>query len=262
MPGFGGPLVAGGGFLNSSGGFGTPTVSSSSSSFSGGSTLPFEPTLPDWLPTDPNSQNSELRDQYAAVGNFGANKAAKAIDRTSAINKTMGLQAANNAATDYTNRIMQAGGTALASGAVKAQALLPVLRDQSATEERKQAMLMDARKTAAGMRQNLAGAINQSRNQYLGQLAGTYTTMRGQNVQYQMSGAGQSSGTGGSGVAPYGGSYNQAGPFSPGYIPNQGPIDASSGWYGANNNNVLLDPTIAMAQGYNPSSAAAVSRRR
>jgi len=240
--GFGGQLTPGAGIAapaSSSGGWG--------STFQAGSTLPIEPTLPDWLPTDPNSQNSELIDQYNSVGNLGANKAARAIDRTGAINKSMGLQSANNAAMDYTNRILQAGGTALAAGAVKAQAMLPVLRDASATQERKQAMLMDARKTAASMRQNLASAINQSRQQYLGTLAGTYTTMRGQNVQYEASGAGRGSGypPGGYGD-PYGG--NGSAPFNPGYIPNAGAIQPSTGWYGANGHNVLLDPTIPVTR--------------
>lgn len=256
MPGFGGPLAPGGGFLASDPT--SPTGAGWSTGFTAGSTLPIEPTLPSWLPTDPNSQNSELMDQYGAVNNFGANKAARAIDRTSAINKSMGLQAANNAAADYSNRILQAGGTALATGAVKAQAMLPVLRDASATQERKQMMLMNARKEAAGMRQNLAGAISQSRNQYLGMLAGTYTTMRGQNVQYQASGAGQGTG-GGTASNPFGVGYNGQ-PFSPGYIPNQGSITPSSGWYGANNNNVLLDPTIAMARNYSPSTSSAPRR--
>lgn len=152
----------------------------------------------------------------------------------------MGLQAANSAASDYTARLMQAGGTAFASGAVKAQAMLPVLRDASATTERKNAMLMDARKTAATMRANIAGQLASSRQSYLGTLAGTYTTMRGQNIQYQeeQDALGASRATGAPGMGGNGA------PFTPGYIQNSGAVLPSTGWYGANNHNVLLDPTI------------------
>lgn len=214
--------------------------------FSSSTSAPTEPILPEWLPTDPNANNSELMDQYSSIGNFGANKAARAIDRRSAINTSMGMQAANNAGTDYANRLMQAGGTAFATGAVKAQAMLPVLKQAADSEVSKQAMLMDAKKTAAQMRQNVAGQLAQSRQSYLGMLAGTYTTMRGQNIQSDAYGRSQTAASR-SGLAPVpgGGMISPGGqPFMPGYIPNQGPIDPSTGWAGSNGNNVLLDPTI------------------
>lgn len=225
-----------------------------SQSSSSSQSLPIEPVLPDWMGTDPNAFTGEMSDMYGSIGNFGANKAARAIDRRSAINTSMGMQAANNAATDYTNRLMQGGATAFASGAVKAQAMLPVLKQSADTEVSKQAMLMDARKQAAQMKSQIAGQLSGARQSYLSNLAGMYTTMRGQNIQYDATSSARGDAAGGSGN-PFGAGYNTT-PFTPGYVTNTGPIDPSAGWYGASGGNVLMDPTIGLSssRGYNPGS--------
>jgi hypothetical protein len=235
---FGAPFPQNGGFY----------ASQSSSS----QTLPIEPVLPEWMGTDPNAFTGEMSDMYGSIGNFGANKAARAIDRRSAINQTMGMQAANNAAQDYTSRLMQGGATAFASGAVKAQAMMPVLKQSADTEVSKQAMLMDARKAAASMKSQLSGQMAGARQSYLSNLAGMYTTMRGQNIQYDANSNAYGQGGAGAGTAnPFGVGANAA-PFTPGYIPNQGPIIPSAGWYGANGSNVLTDPSIGFRNSWSP----------
>lgn len=224
-----------------------PTMDGSSSIFYGGTTLPTEPTLPDWMNTDPNTLNQELMDQYNNVGMMGANRAARKIDKQKALTLSSGTQSANNAGLDYASRIMQQGGSAAAAGAVKAQAMMPVLKQVADIEVGKQAMLMDARKTMAMRRDALASQLAQSRQSYLNTLAGTYTTMRGQNTQFEMSGRSTGAGSTGSRPAGSGGAggglippwMGGAGSFFPGYIPNQGPLIPGSGYPMANGHNVL-----------------------
>lgn len=220
FPGFSALGSGGGGGLGA-GGFSLSEYSSSP---------PSEPTLPDWLPTNANAFNSELQAQYNRPnkGLFGAKKAGQAIDQMQQFNMSMGMSAANNAAQDYATRVMQQGGTAFNAGAVKAQALMPVLQQNAALGLEKQDRLTQARMKAADMKANLAGAINNSRLNYLSTLAGTYTTMRGQNITDQGQKAALAFsrlGGGGSGGAGAGaGAGGGANIYSPGYISNAGPI--------------------------------------
>lgn len=213
--------------------------------FAGGTTLPTEPKLPDWLSTDVNSLNSELMNQYGNAGSnlFGANRAAKKIDNQKSLMLSSGTQTANNASMDYAARIMQQGGTAAGAGAVKAQAMMPVLKGVADLEVDKQKMLMDAKKAAAARADTLASALSQSRQSYLNTLAGTYTTIRGQNTQFGIAGMNFSGGGGGGGgggkggIPPWMGGGD--GSFYPGYIPTFGPITPGTGYDMANGHNVL-----------------------
>lgn len=209
------------------GGFNPATLEMSGSA-SASRNLPIEPTLPSWLPTDPNALNAELRQQYGGRGIMKqAKKAGQAIDRMQQFNLSTGTQMANNAASSYAQRVRQQGGTAFDADAVKAQAMMGVLQQNAGLGLEKQDRLLQAKMKASEMKANLAGAINQSRLGYLGTLAGTYTGMRGQNItyDYQQDMLGKMGGKGStaSGQVPtgMGGGF---GNYSMGYIPNSGPI--------------------------------------
>lgn len=240
---------------------GTGSGSSSSTSHTG---LTGEPTLPDWLSTDPDSVSQELLSQYGR-GAPGMGQYKRSANENIALTRSTGMQTANSAAADYTNRLTQAGGTAFASGAVKAQAMMPVLKQVAGMKQQKAETILSLKSKNADRQAALAGQLSGARSNYLGMLASTYTTMRGQNISSDSSSRAQdesermgalargevpmgiygAGGLGGAGSASSAdGGAGASGPFNPGYITNAGPIEKSSGWYGANNHNVLLDPSI------------------
>jgi hypothetical protein len=132
--------------------------------------------MPDWLDTDPDAEIGELLQTYAGIGAaFDPKAQVKARENAAAYNTSAGNQAANNAATEYANRAAQSGGSALCAGVVKAQALMPVMRENAALKTDAADVAAKSHQQAISLAAQVASTIGSLRNSYLASLTGYAT---------------------------------------------------------------------------------------
>lgn len=129
--------------------------------------------MPDWLSTDPNAGIGELLESYAGIpAAFDPSGQVAARNAAIGYNTSAGTQAANNAATEYANRAAQSGASGLGAGAVKAQAMMPVLSMNAQLKTEAADVAAKAHQDAAGLASQIAGTIGQLRTSYLQTLTG------------------------------------------------------------------------------------------
>lgn len=172
----GGSMSYGGGGIGGFAGLQTPSsVQNTQNAMSGQAKIPGinQVEMPSWMSTDPSGNMGELLDSYSKIG-AAFDPSGQVAARNAAIgyNTSAGTQAANNAATEYSNRAAQSGASGLGAGAVKAQAMMPVLSQNAALK-------IDAADTAAKTHQQgatlaaqIASTIGELRTSYLGMLTG------------------------------------------------------------------------------------------
>lgn len=142
--------------------------------------------MPSWLSTNPDSNLQELLQTYASIPS-AYSPAAQESAYNSAIgyNTTAGNQAANNAATAYSNSAAQSGGSQLGAGAVKAQALLPVLSQNAQLKVQSANTAAQDYQSAATLAAQVANNIDQLRTSYLGTLTSYAQSQQQMQAQTQ-----------------------------------------------------------------------------
>lgn len=181
-----------GGIFNS-----TPLSSSSSSSQVAGLQNSGVPKigsveLPDWLKGSADSQLAELMQTYGGINTaFDPSGQVQARNDAIGYNTSAGTQAANNAATEYSNRAAQSGASQLGAGVVKAQAMLPVLSQNAQLKTNAADVAAKAHQDAAGLAAQVANTIGNLRQSYLQTLTGYATGQQQMGLQNQQFLAGQ-----------------------------------------------------------------------
>lgn len=147
--------------------------------------------MPDWLNQNPDSQLGELLQTYGGIGsNFDPTGQVQARNDAIGYNTSAGTQAANNAATEYSNRAAQSGASQLGAGVVKAQAMLPVLSQNASLKTQAADVAAKAHQDAAGLAAQIASTIGNLRTSYLSTLTGYaqgQQQMQTQNSQFNAS---------------------------------------------------------------------------
>lgn len=129
--------------------------------------------LPSWLSRNPDDSMRELTSAYAGIGTaFDPTGQVEARNNAIAYNTTAGSQAANNAATEYSNRAAQSGASGLGAGAVKAQAMMPVLSQNAALKIDAADTAAKSHQQGAALASQIAGTIGNLRTNYLQMLTG------------------------------------------------------------------------------------------
>lgn len=132
--------------------------------------------MPDWMSTNPDDHIGELLKTYAGIQTaFDPTKQVQARNNAIAYNTTAGTQAANNAATEYSNRAAQTGTSQLGAGVVKAQAMLPVLAQNAALKTDAADIAAKSHQEGANLAAKIAMTIGESRQRYLQALTGYAT---------------------------------------------------------------------------------------
>lgn len=140
--------------------------------------------MPSWLNPNPDSNMGELLAAHSGIGAaFDPTGQVNARNAAIGYNTSAGTQAANNAATEYSNRAAQSGASQLGGGAVKAQAMMPVLSQNAALK-------IDAADTAAKAHQEgtalaaqIGATIGELRQNYLSTLTGYATGQQGLQLE-------------------------------------------------------------------------------
>lgn len=138
-------------------------------------------SVPTWL--QPNL--SELQSQYSSIPgdtNNIINPLRSALNNTLSYNTTIGTQAANNAAQEYSNRASQIGGSGEASGVVKAQSLLPVFQQNATASSQEAGVEAQYKFQALNLQSQIAQQLGQLRTSYSNTLANYLTQQRGQDI--------------------------------------------------------------------------------
>lgn len=129
--------------------------------------------LPSWLSNNYNSQMGELTNTYAGIGAaFDPTAQVAARQNAAAYNLSAGTSAANNAATEYANRAAQSGGSSLGAGAVKAQAMMPVLSQNAALKTDAADVAAKSHADAISLASQVAATMANLRTSYLQTLTG------------------------------------------------------------------------------------------
>lgn len=175
-----------GGSMSYSSNMGTPgfaglqtpsAITNTQNAFSGNANIPGVNALefPSWLSKDPNTTAKEAMGTY---GQIGANTNRIATGYNTAYNNAIGYntsaggQAANNAATEYSNRAAQSGASSLGAGAVKAQAMMPVYAQNAALKIGAADKAAQTYQKGMDQASGLASTIGQLRSSYLSTLVG------------------------------------------------------------------------------------------
>jgi len=142
------------------------------------------PILPDWLPTNPDRLNGELRaDRAGVAAAYNPALIRNAYRGAESSMMGMGMQAANNAALEGTQRAEMDGGGA--NGAmIKAQAMLPVYAQRSKMRTDEAGAETDLAIKAHQARMQTGQMLANMRMGYLGMLANYYNGAQGQTNAY------------------------------------------------------------------------------
>lgn len=221
------------------------TTSSSSHSFIPQYFAGPQAQRPNYAPPPPAPNYGQLNQAYLATQRQGAiNAAMKDYDALSASTQAQGFQSANNAGNIYANRLQQQGINPVASGVVAAQAKLPVYGQLAGITAQKEQTRLDATNKAQTLAAQISGQIAGLKQSYAGMLADYNSRIGGydldlnkfnaSNYQYdalnqdtyfkqqQLNAQRAAMAAGGAGSG--GGTNGRPANFSPGYIPNSGPI--------------------------------------
>lgn len=219
----------------------TPVSSSTSTSTSTGSSAgTITKNLPDWIPHSADSFTGELQDTYKNVDNaFNTSAVDAASAAQQAQDLTSGLRAANSAATEYTTRTMQQGGSGAASGLIRAEGQVKAMDTAGAAKVEAAKYDVQQREAAAGQAAQIASTLAGLRSNYLSSLAGITT---GQTSTGNQSGSqsslgetgktGTGTGTGGGVSGPGGFLTDLGGGFQSTNGQSEGTGTSGSGFFG------------------------------
>lgn len=143
---------------------------------------PEEEIIPDWMTTNPDDLTGELQNEYGQIGRFFNPKPIrKAYNQSIDTAMGMGGQIADNAMMEA---IARGGmeGSAVNSGMVKAQAMLPVFQHTSDLRKERAQAIVDLRVKQQAAQMQVAQLLSAMRVQHLATLGDMYITGRGQNV--------------------------------------------------------------------------------
>lgn len=148
--------------------------------------------MPDWLKGNTDNQLAELTQTYGGINTaFDPSGQVQARNDAIGYNTSAGTQAANNAATEYSNRAAQSGASQLGAGVVKAQAMLPVLSQNAALKTQAADVAAQSHQAAAGLAAQVASTIGNLRQSYLQTLTGYAQGQQQMSLQNQQFNAGQ-----------------------------------------------------------------------
>ena len=129
--------------------------------------------MPSWLNTNPDANLRELLDTYSGISSaFDPSGQVQARNDAIGYNTSAGTQNANNAATEYANRASQSGASSLGAGVVKAQAMLPILAQNSALKTDAADIAAKSHKEGIALAGQISSTISSLRNSYLQSLTG------------------------------------------------------------------------------------------
>ena len=144
--------------------------------------------MPSWMSKNPDSNLQELLGAYNYLSSaFDPSAQVQARNDAIGYNTAAGGQAANNAATEYSNRASQSGGSQLGAGVVKAQAMMPVLQQNAKLKGEAADIAAKTHQEGASLAAQIAGTIGSLRSSYLSALTGFATDqqkMQQQNNQF------------------------------------------------------------------------------
>lgn len=136
--------------------------------------------LPSWMGGSPDSSMGELLQTYSGIGAaFDPSGQVAARNEAIGYNTSAGGQAANNAATEYSNRASQSGASQLGAGVVKAQAMMPVFARNASLKTDAADVAAKSHREAAGLAAQISSTIGQLRQSYLSTLTGYATGQQG-----------------------------------------------------------------------------------
>lgn len=128
--------------------------------------------LPSWMNTNPDANLQELIQSYQGVGSaFDPTEQVKARNDAIGYNTSAGSQAANNAATEYSNRAAQSGASGLGAGVVKAQAMMPVYAQNAKLKTEAADVAAKTKQEGLSLAGQIASTIGNLRTSYLKSLA-------------------------------------------------------------------------------------------
>lgn len=131
--------------------------------------------LPSWMPTM-DSMTRELQGEYGRVrSDFDTSQYDLASTRAEANTLTTGINAGNNAATAYANKVRQAGGSGLGAGLVKAESVVAGRKAAGDVALERARFDIQQREGAATQAASIASTLGELRNRYLASLV-SYTT--------------------------------------------------------------------------------------
>lgn len=144
---------------------------------------PNQVQMPSWMGSaDANMQ--ELLKAYKKVPKaFDPTAQVDARNSAIAYQTTAGGQAANNAASEYANRAMQQGGSALGAGVVKAQAMMPVFAANAGLKSEAADVAAKAHQEAASLQGQIASTIANLRTSHLQTMAQFTTSQQQMGMQ-------------------------------------------------------------------------------
>lgn len=178
---------------------------------------------------------SELEATYAAIpGLFNVRKYMKSFNELGKSVKESGFAQATNARDSYTNNMIALGLNPASAGVIEAQARMPVYGALKEITNAKEGVRLQANTNRANTQAGVAEALAQIRASYAASLMDFNIREMQINMQQQMMDRGSSAGIGllgsrSSAAAPAP-STSAAMSFSPGYIPNQGPVQGGYGF--------------------------------
>jgi hypothetical protein len=144
--------------------------------------------MPSWMSKNPDANLQELLGAYNNLSSaFDPSAQVQARNDAIGYNTSVGGQAANNAATEYSNRASQSGGSQLGAGVVKAQAMMPVLQQNAKLKGEAADIAAKTYQDGASLASQIAGTIGSLRSSYLSALTGFATDqqkMQQQNNQF------------------------------------------------------------------------------
>lgn len=142
--------------------------------------------LPSWMSANPDDNLKELLQTYASIPSaFSPTAQEAAYNSAIGYNTSAGNQAANNAATSYANSAAQSGASQLGAGAVKAQALMPVLSQNAQLKVQSANTAAQDYQSAATLASQVANNIDQLRTSYLSTLTNYAQSQQQMQVQNQ-----------------------------------------------------------------------------
>ncbi len=129
-------------------------------------------TLPSWLSSNPDTNLGELKQSYNNVGSaYDPTDQVNARNAAIGYQTQAGTQAANNAATEYSNRAAQSGGSSLGAGTVKAQNMLGVYKSNADLRTQAADVAAKTKQEGVTLAATIANNLGSLRNSYLGTLA-------------------------------------------------------------------------------------------
>lgn len=127
--------------------------------------------MPSWMSSADGNMQELLKTYKKVPKAFDPTDQVDARNNAIAYQTSAGGQAANNAATEYANRAMQQGGSALGAGVVKAQSMMPVFAANAGLKSEAADIAAKAHQGAVDLSARIAQTIAGLRESHLSTMA-------------------------------------------------------------------------------------------